>query len=85
MTVNWQFSCPKFSFISNSKPKWRRYIYFSKFTIKEQSENQNLGDSADEILRHLKLKSVNRLVIGHLNINSLRNKFDSLKLLAKIV
>ena len=31
--------------------------------FKEQSENQNLGDSADEILRHLKLKNMNRLVI----------------------
>ena len=40
--------------------------------FKEQSENQNLDD-----------KSVNRLVIGHFNINSLRNKFDSLKLLVK--
>ena len=26
---------------------------------------------------------MNRLVIGHLNINSLRNRFDSLKLLVK--
>ena len=51
--------------------------------FKEQSENQNLDDNADEILPHLKLKSVNRLVIGHFNINSLRNKFDSLKLLVK--
>ena len=42
-----------------------------------------MGDSPDEILRHLKFKNVNRLVIGHLNINSLRNKFDSLKLLVK--
>ena len=51
--------------------------------FKEQSGNQNLDDNADEILRHLKLKSVNRLVMGHFNINSLLNKFDSLKLLVK--
>ena len=50
---------------------------------KEQSENQQLGDSADKILHHLKLKHVNRLLIGHLNIISLDNKFDSLKLLVK--
>ena len=31
----------------------------------------------------MKLKNVNRSAIGHLNINSLRNKFDSLKLLDK--
>ena len=51
--------------------------------LKEQSENRYLGDSQDEILRHLNLKNVNRFVIGHLNINSLRNKIDSLKLLVK--
>ena len=34
-------------------------------------------------MRDLKLKNMNRLVIGHLNINSLHNKFDSLKLLVK--
>ena len=51
--------------------------------FKEQSENQNLGDSADEILHHLKLKNVNRLVIGHPNINLLRNKSDGFKLLVK--
>ena len=50
---------------------------------KVRSENQNLGDSADEILRHLKLKNLNRLAIGHLNINSYRKKFDSLKPLVK--
>ena len=51
--------------------------------FKEQSESRNLGDSPNEILHHLKFKNVNRLVIGHLNINSLRNKFNSLKLLVK--
>ena len=51
--------------------------------FKEQSESHYLGDSPDEILRHLNLKNINRLVIGHLNINSLRHKIDSLKLLVK--
>ena len=55
---------------------------FSK-EFKEQSENQNLSDSPDKILRHLKLKNMNRLAIDHLNINSLRNKFDTLRLFAK--
>ena len=32
-----------------------------------------------QILRNLKIKNINRLVIGHLNINSIRRKFDSLK------
>ena len=53
--------------------------------FKEQSENQNLGNGTDKSLRHLNLKKVNRSVIGHLNINSLRSKYDSLKLLVKNV
>ena len=36
-----------------------------------------------KILQDAKLKNVNRLVIGHLNINSLRNKFDALQMLIK--
>ena len=36
-----------------------------------------------QILKKLKISNLNRLVIGHLNINSLRNKFESLKLLLK--
>ena len=31
------------------------------------------------ILRDIKIKNVNRLVISHLNINSIRNKFEPLK------
>ena len=50
-----------------------------------QSGNQNLGESPDEILLHLKLKTMIRLAIGHLSINSLCNKFDALKLLSKLV
>ena len=36
-----------------------------------------------EHLNELTLKNINRLVIGHLNINSLSNKFDQLKLIIK--
>ena len=32
-----------------------------------------------KIIRNLKIKNINRLVIGHLNINSIVRKFDSLK------
>ena len=47
-----------------------------------------LGDNNDpsdtpSILRNLKLKNINRLVLGHLNINSLAGKFDQLKALIK--
>ena len=33
------------------------------------------------LLRNLKLKSTNRLILGHLNINSIVGKFDHLKVL----
>ena len=47
-----------------------------------------LGDNNDpsdtlSILRNLKLKNINRLVLGHLNINSLAGKFDQLRALIK--
>ena len=41
----------------------------------------DINDHCDtpSILNELRLKNVNKLVIGHLNINSLPNKFDQLK------
>ena len=47
------------------------------------NELDNVDDPCDVplILRNLKLKSINRLVLVHLNINSLSAKFDQLKLL----
>ena len=47
----------------------------------------NAISSADEscdiplLLRNLKLKNTNRLILGHLNINSIVVKFDHLKVL----
>ena len=35
------------------------------------------------ILRDIKIKNLNRLVISHLNINSIRNKFEPLKNIIK--
>ena len=34
-------------------------------------------------LRILRVKNVNRLIIGYLNVNSILNKFDQLKLFVK--
>ena len=47
------------------------------------NEFDNVDDPCDAplILRNLKLKNINRLVLAHLNINSLSAKFDQLKLL----
>ena len=35
--------------------------------------------SPKEILKNIKLKNANKIVFGHLNVNSLRNKFQCLK------
>ena len=78
MTVNRQYSCYRFSFISNISPNGADTSVSQNLQFKKQSENRNLDDSPDEILHLLKLKNMNRLAIGHLNFNSLRNKFDTL-------
>ena len=41
----------------------------------------NSPDSANTILKNLRLKNVNRLIYAQLNINSIRNKFESLKVI----
>ena len=49
-----------------------------------QNINRNLHRedlSPQILLRNLKLNNANKIVIGHLNINSIRNKFDSFKYL----
>ena len=35
------------------------------------------------ILRNIKLKTANQLLLGHLNINSIKNKFEPLKMIIK--
>ena len=43
---------------------------FSQYSLfKEQSENQSLAYSPEEILHRLELKDMNTLDIGHLNLN----------------
>ena len=44
---------------------------------KGSTESSRTGDPK-QILKNLRLKNVNRLICTQLNINSLRNKFDSL-------
>ena len=46
------------------------------------NNNQDIDDlSPRKCLRYLKLNNVNKIVSGHLNINSIRNKFDGFKYL----
>ena len=50
---------------------------YSTYMGNEKLELNEVDPS--QVLRNLKIKNINRLVIGHLNINSIRRKFDSLK------
>ena len=58
-------------------------ILFS-FLIHEIDENDRLefnNTSPTDILKKLKLKNANKIIIEHLNINSIRNKIEDLKYL----
>ena len=43
----------------------------------------NWEDGSFETLKKIQIKNVNRVAIGHININSIRNKFDMLSSMAK--
>ena len=59
--------------------------HFSIKHIDRGNDNCSKTDPCDTVehLNELRVKNVNRLVICHLNINSLSNKFDQLKLIIK--
>ena len=55
-------------------------------SLTEHTEGSALPEvfpDTSDILKDIKIKNINRLVIGQININSLRNKFESLKLIFK--
>ena len=72
MTVNWHFYATNLVSSVTTSPNDADASVSQNLLFKEQSEIQNSGDSPDEILHHLKLKNVNRVAVGHLNIISLR-------------
>ena len=41
--------------------------------------NENTEKDANSVLKGIRIKNINRLIIGTLNINSLANKFEQLK------
>ena len=45
--------------------------------------NGKLIEKVSDYLRILRVKNVNKLIIGNLNINSVSNKFDKLKLCSR--
>ena len=47
------------------------------------NEEESNGHGAEKLLNDLRLKNLNRLIIGHLNINSLRDKFEALGQIVK--
>ena len=49
----------------------------------DTNDNSIEGETPDILLNNLRLKNLKRLIIGHLNINSIRNKFDALKQIIK--
>ena len=48
-------------------------------TESELSESEAEGESAFDVLKEIRIKNVNKIVIGTLNINSLALKFDQLR------
>ena len=57
-------------------------LIISCFILKEIKKYNQLTEyvlSPRVVLKSLKLKNANKIIMGHLNINSLRNKFESLK------
>ena len=59
--------------------------HFSIKHIERGNGNCSKTDPYDTVehLNELRLKNINKLVICHLNINSLSNKFDQLQLIIK--
>ena len=75
-------------FIGNSQCKYLEafsnttYIE-SDINVVDNSSMYEFHENASEILKNIKMKNVNRLVIGQININSIRNKFEFLKEVVK--
>ena len=49
--------------------------------IKENVKSARKTTSPKDILKKMKLTNANKIIIGHLNINSMRNKIEDLKYL----
>ena len=48
-------------------------------TMDEENISLHIDENPINLLKKLKLTNINRTIVAHLNINSLRNKFDALK------
>ena len=70
-----KYNC-KQGFDSSDEVKHNNSIDYNNNVV---SNEKVIGKDSD-FLRILRMKNVNRLIIGNLNINSISNKFDQLKL-----
>ena len=57
-------------------------LFYALFYAKTSTSEEVKSDSPHALLKNLRMKNTNKIIIGHLNINSIRNKFI---LLADIV
>ena len=67
---------PSLTFLNENYPT-NENLFCVNDGISEDSDRNELDPS--NILKNLKLKNVNRLIIGHLNINSISSKIELLK------
>ena len=50
----------------------------SELTVFHRSVTENDVNDAKKRLKEIKIQSPDELILGHLNINSVRNKFEAL-------
>ena len=55
----------------------------SKVELVYDSNTDEDDHCAEKVLNNMRLKNLNKLIIGHLNINSIRGKFEALKVVVK--
>ena len=90
MTDNLESNSDKLSIHLKEKLSSSRSLCNGNDAVSENCKNEDMYNASNirnpcgtPILNKLKLKNINRLVIGHLNINSLPSKFCQLKLIVE--
>ena len=79
VTLNWPLPLHLKNVSTDAGTRWQMPVTFNWPLPYNYIETP---DSA-HILHNIKLENMNRLVIGHLNVNSMRNKFEALKCIIK--
>ena len=89
MTHNLESNSDNLSIDQKEELPSSRPLCYRNDAVSENYKNENTYKASNinnpcdtpSILNKLKLKNINRLLIGHLNINSLPGKFGQLKLI----